>query len=94
MDIDKVPISEKVVIIQRQTNYSETEANEKLVEYNYDHIKVIKKYLNIPEKKNGVVKSIQQEMYKQMRLKLDDSIRDFNLSQERKLQHDISSNEL
>jgi len=94
MDIDKVPISEKVVIIQRQTNYSETEANEKLVEYNYDHIKVIKKYLNIPEKKSEVVKSIQQEMYKQMRIKLDDSIKDFNLNQERKLQHDISVNEL
>ena len=94
MNNDNVPISEKVAIIQRQTNSGETEANEKLVEYDYDHIKVIKKYLNIPEKKNGVVKSIQQEMYKQMRLKLDDSIRDFNLSQERKLQHDISSNEL
>ena len=56
--------------------------------------KVIKKYLNIPEKKNEVVKSIQQEMYKQMRIKLDDSIKDFNLSQERKLQQDISANEL
>ena len=94
MDNDKVPISEKVAIIQRQTNYDETEANEKLVEYDYDHIKVIKKYLNIPEKKNDVVKSIQQEMYKQMRIKLDDSIKEFNLSQERKLQHDISANEL
>lgn len=94
MDSDKVPVSEKVAIIQRQTNYSETEANEKLIEYNYDHIKVIKKYLNIPEKKNTVVKSIQQEMYKQMRIKLDDSIKDFNLNQERKLQHEISVNEL
>jgi len=85
-------IEELISIIQGQTDYSKLEAREKLIEFNMDHIKVIKKYLNIPEKKESQIKSIQQEMYKQMRLKLDDSIKEFNIIQDKKLESEIEKN--
>ena len=85
-------IDNQISIIQRQTNYSRDEAIEKLFEFNMDHIKVIKYYLNIPEKKEPIIKSIQQEMYRQMRLKLDDSIKEFNIIQDKKLESEIEKN--
>ena len=85
-------INNQISIIQGQTNYSLIEAGEKLIEFNMDHIKVIKNYLNIPEKKEPNIKSIQQEMYKQMRLKLDDSIKEFNIIQDKKLESEIEKN--
>lgn len=85
-------IDNQISIIQGQTNYSQIEAREKLFEFKMDHIKVIKHYLNIPEKKEPNIKSIQQEMYKQMRLKLDDSIKEFNIIQDKKLESEIEKN--
>jgi hypothetical protein len=85
-------INNQISIIQGQTNYSLIEAGDKLIEFNMDHIKVIKNYLNIPEKKEPIIKSIQQEMYKQMRLKLDDSIKEFNIIQDKKLESEIEKN--
>jgi hypothetical protein len=70
---------DKIQIILRQTNYSEEEAREKLTIFNLDHILVIKSFLGITEKKAPEIKSINQEMYKQMRYKLDGSMRDYNL---------------
>ena len=70
---------DKVQIILRQTNYSEEEAREKLIKFNLDHILVIKSFLGITEKKAPEIKSINQEMYKQMRYKLDGSMREYNL---------------
>jgi hypothetical protein len=92
--IKYIDINNQVSIIQRQTNYSETEAREKLVLFNMDHIKVIKNYLNIPDKKEAPIISIQQEMYKQMRIKLDDSIKEFNLKQDKKLESEIEKNNM
>lgn len=68
---------EKVLIIQGQTNYTEEEATKLLDENNGDHIVVIKKYMGIPiVKKEEPVKSVNQEIYKQLRHKLD--IQHFN----------------
>jgi hypothetical protein len=72
-------IMDKIQIILRQTNYSEEEAREKLSKFNLDHILVIKSFLGITEKKAPEIKSINQEMYKQMRYKLDGSMREYNL---------------
>ena len=38
-------IEELVQMIMRQTEYTDAEANEKLEDADYDHIKVIKNYL-------------------------------------------------
>jgi hypothetical protein len=76
-------IQEKVEMILRQTDYSEEEAKNKLKEFNYDHISVIKSYLGIAEKKEPPIKTVNQEIYKQIRYKLDSTMREYNLRKER-----------
>ena len=76
-------IQEKVEMILRQTDYSEEEAKNKLKEFNYDHIQVIKSYLGITEKKAPPIKTVNQEIYKQIRYRLDSNMREYNLRKER-----------
>ena len=64
--------------IMTQTTYSETEAIEKLKLHNNDHIKVIKEYMGIPDKKNDTkVKSVNQEIFRQIRTTFDNSMREY-----------------
>ena len=84
--------SEKIQMIIRQTDYSADVAREKLMAHNDDPIKVIKDYMGIVEKPKPPPKSLNQEIYKQLRHKLDDSMRDFNAKQDEKLKHDIEMN--
>jgi hypothetical protein len=66
-----VNIQEKVQIILRQTDLTEEQAYAKLAEHNDDHMKVIRQYLGIAEKKApACVKSVNQEIYRQFREKL------------------------
>lgn len=72
-------INNQIQVILRQTNYSEEEAREKLKKHNYDHLKVIKSYLGLTEKKAPMEKkSLNQEIYRQLRHKLDSNMRDYN----------------
>lgn len=80
--IETDDITNKVQIILRQTDYSEEIAREKLKEANYDHILVIKSFLGIAEKKTPPIKSVNQEIYKQLRYKLDSSMREYNIKKE------------
>ena len=75
--IETKQIEEKVQCILRQTDYTVEIAHDKLKEFNYDHLKVIKAYFGITEKKTEPVKSLNQEIYKQMRYKLDNNMRDY-----------------
>lgn len=70
-------IDENVQIIMRQTDYTEEIAKEKLKEFNYDHIAVIKSYLGVTDKKAAPVKSVNQEIYKQLRHRLDSNMRNY-----------------
>ncbi len=70
-------IDENVQMIMRQTDYNEEVAKEKLKEFNYDHIAVIKSYLGVPDKKSTPVKSLNQEIYKQLRHRLDKNMRNY-----------------
>jgi len=76
-------IQEKVEMILRQTDYSEEDAKNKLKDHNYDHISVIKSYLGIAEKKEPPIKTVNQEIYKQIRYRLDSNMREYNLRKER-----------
>ena len=79
--VENSQIDNHIDIIIRQTNYTEREAREKLAKYNYDYVAVIKAYLGIPTEKKALAletKSLNQEIYKQMRHKLDDAMRDYN----------------
>jgi lysyl-tRNA synthetase class II len=80
--IESEDINNKVQIILRQTDLSENVAREKLKEANFDHILVIKNFLGITEKKALPIKSKNQEIYKQLRYKLDSSMREFNIKKE------------
>jgi hypothetical protein len=76
-------IQEKIQMILRQTDYSEEEASNKLKDHNYNHIQVIKSYLGITEKKEPPIKTVNQEIYKQIRYRLDSNMREYNLRKER-----------
>jgi len=80
-------LDERVQIVMRQTTYTEAVALDKLKEYNFDHLRVIKAYLGLPDKKIEVVKSVNQEIYKQLRHKLDNSMSDFNAKNPPNLDH-------
>ena len=75
--VETTKIDDRVEIIMRQTDYTEAIANEKLKEFNYDHMAVIRSYFGIPEKKELPVKSVNQEIYKQLRYKLDSNMRNY-----------------
>jgi len=70
-------IEDKVQVILRQTDYNEEQAREKLKEYGFDEIATIKAYLGITEKKAPQIKSVNQEIYKQLRSKLDSNMRNY-----------------
>ena len=70
-------IDERIQKIMRQTDYSENVAREKLKEYNFDEIATIKAYLGITEKKVLPVKSVNQEIYTQLRNKLNSNMRNY-----------------
>jgi hypothetical protein len=70
-------IEEKVQKILRQTDYTEEVAREKLKEHSYDEIAAIKSYLGITEKKAPIAKSVNQEIFRQLRHKLDANMRDY-----------------
>ena len=70
-------IEEKIQKILGQTNYSKELARSKLLEYNLDEIDVIKSYLGIHKKKQEPIKSLNQEIFKQIRYKLDSNMSDY-----------------
>jgi hypothetical protein len=76
-------IAKSIEIILRQTDYTPEVAKKKLEECNYDHMAVIRAYFGIAEKKAPpVMESLNQEIYKQMRYKLDGVMRDYNVRKE------------
>lgn len=82
--IDTEKLKEKVQILLRQTNYTEEVALEKLKEHNFDEIATIRTYFGISEKKTTPIKSVNQEIYRQLRSKLDASMYDYREKEEQK----------
>jgi hypothetical protein len=75
-------IEDKVQMILRQTNYTEQEALAKLNECSNEPLLVIKQFLGIPEKNTPQISSVNQEIYKQLRHKLDSSMREYKTKTE------------
>lgn len=62
----------KIGIIRGQTNYTEEECVKLLVEHHGNYINIIKLFMGIAiDKKEPHIKSVNQEIYKQFRRKLD-----------------------
>jgi hypothetical protein len=76
-------IEDKIKIVMGQTDYSPEVAREKLKENGYNEIATIKSYLGITEKKTQSIKSVNQEIYKQLRNKLDTNMRDYKVRVEK-----------
>jgi len=75
--MEELSIPVKTAIIRGQTNYTEADCVRLLEEHKGDYICIIKQYLGISTvKKELPVKSVNQEIYKQFRRKLD--IQEFN----------------
>jgi hypothetical protein len=68
--VDNEAFNEKIQVILRNTDYNEEVATIKLKTFGYDHVKVIRDYLGVVDKKPTAIKSINQEIYKQFREKL------------------------
>ena len=76
--VDTDQIDGKIQIILRQTDYAEDKAREKLQKFDFNEISVIKDYFGIVEKKAPTqVKSVNQEIYKQLRTHLDGAMKDY-----------------
>ena len=65
--------------IMAQTTYSEEDSKEKLRQFNGDFMKVLKDYMGIKvvEESKPKVKSVNQEIYRQIRHTLDNSMRQY-----------------
>lgn len=79
--MDNLDLEGKISLIQRQTNYTQEEIINKLEENNNDPIIVIKKYfnINVESKSDCKPNSLNQEIYKQLREKMNNGIKDYNL---------------
>jgi hypothetical protein len=79
--IETKEIDEKIQMVLRQTDYTADRAKEKLEAFDYNEINVIKDYMGIDIKKqksnNKHSSSINQEIYKQIRTKLNGSMREY-----------------
>lgn len=65
---------DKIQMILRQTNYTESEAEEKLTIFKEDPLLVIKDFFGIKDKREKPILSVNQEIYKQLRYKLNTNI--------------------
>ena len=81
-------MDEYVDIIMRQTNYTREECIEKLKTNNMNDI--IKEYLGITKSFSTRKKSLQQEIYYQIRNQMESSIKQFNIKQNEKLEKEIN----
>ena len=82
-------MDEHIDIIMRQTNYSREECIEKLKTNNINDI--IKEYLGIPKQSSIRKKTLQQEIYYQIRNQMDSSVKEFNKKQNEKLEKEINN---
>ena len=84
-------IEEDIDFIMRQTNYTREISYQKLLEHDHNKINVIKEFMGIPfSQKENSKKSIQQEIYSQIRKKMD--ITDFYKKQNQKLEKELQEN--
>lgn len=83
-------LSDMCNIVSRQTTYTIDEIKDKLIEYNYVYTDVIKEYMGIKKEKPQPIKSLNQEIYRQIRIKLDEATKEFNEKQYEKILNELN----
>lgn len=77
--MDETNLNELIEKVKRQTTLTdEEEIKSQLEANNYDYMKVIMNHFNVPEKKEEKVVSVNQEIYKQIRRKMDNIMSEYN----------------
>ena len=83
-------IDNNIHLIMTQTNYTKAEAINKLAEHDNNYLNVIKEYIGIPlSQKTNKIKSVNQEIYKQIRNELNNGIKKYNADNPINLEHAI-----
>ena len=80
-----------IYIVMKQTNYDYEQTLEKLQEHNDNYLNVIKEYMGIPLQKEKNIKSVNQEIYKQIRSKLDVSMKEYSTKNPLNLEHVVQN---
>jgi hypothetical protein len=77
--------------IMKQTTYTKEEASTKLLFHDNNYINVIKEYMNIPfhNPTPNKIKSVNQEIYKQIRKELNNGIKKYNQDNPVNIEHVI-----
>jgi len=70
-------LENNIGIVMAQTNYTRTDAIEKLKLFNSDSLMVIKDFMNIPPPKEPKIKSVNQAIYSHIRTTLDHHMKDY-----------------
>lgn len=82
----------KIHLIMTQTTYTKEVAINKLAEHDNNYLNVIKEYIGIPlSQKTNKIKSINQEIYKQIRTELNNGIQKYNANNPINLEHAIKN---
>jgi len=68
--------------VLRQTNMEREEAIERLNEYDFDSIKVIKEHFGIKEKKQDNLVSVNQQVYREIRGFMDKAAKQYRFTKE------------
>ena len=77
--MDETNLKELIEKVKRQTTLTdEGEIKSQLEANNYDYMKVIMNHFNVPEKKEEKIISVNQEIYKQIRKKMDTIMTEYN----------------
>jgi len=84
-------IDDMIEVIMKQTDYTDTEAYAQLELFEFNYVDVIKQYLGIDvrgnrEKETRVSTTVNQEIFKQYRRKLNASMSDYTKRVEAKKQ--------
>jgi len=78
LNMNQTNINELIGKVKRQTDLDENIIKIQLEENDYDYMKVIKNYYNVPKKEEEKIVSINQEIYKQIRHKMDNIMKEYN----------------
>lgn len=85
-------VTDKIHLIMTQTTYTKEDAINKLAEHDNNYLNVIKEYIGIPlSRKTNKIKSINQEIYKQIRTELNTGIKKYNADNPINLEHAIKN---
>ena len=77
--MDETDLKEMIEKVKRQTTLTdEGDIKSQLEANNYDYMKVIMNHFNVPEKKEEKIISVNQEIYKQIRKKMDTIMTEYN----------------